>query len=194
MNSFILHRVVRPLQSYKHRSTLQTKRRLWLDAHRQNKTAIHPSLEFAGRELPLDAAQIGPGSVIERDVTIWRSYEAEAEPTLRLGENAFIGRNTYIGLYQPITIGSNAMIGAYCYLISANHRYERRDAPIREQGYTGAPIFIEEDVWLGTHVVVLPGVTIGKGAIIAAGSIVNKNVPAYEIWGGVPAVFLKSRP
>ena len=63
--------------------------------------------------------------------------------------------------------------------------------PIYYQGYIGDPICIEDEVWIGTHVIVLPGVTIGKGAIIAAGSVVNKNVPAYEIWGGSPARFLQ---
>jgi acetyltransferase-like isoleucine patch superfamily enzyme len=61
------------------------------------------------------------------------------------------------------------------------------------QGFVGAPIVLEADVWLGTHVVVLPGVTIGRGAIVAAGSVVNRDVPAHEIWGGAPARFLKRR-
>jgi acetyltransferase-like isoleucine patch superfamily enzyme len=94
----------------------------------------------------------------------------------------------------PITIGDNTLIGAYSYIVSANHRFESRAAPIRDQGYRGAPIEIGEDVWIGTHVVILPGVRIGKGAIIGAGSLVNRNIPEYEIWGGVPARFIKKRP
>jgi len=109
-------------------------------------------------------------------------------------EQAYIARNTYIGIFQPISIGAFAQIGAYSYIISANHSYEKRDIPIRLQGYVGAPIVIEDDAWLGTHVVVLPGVTIGKGAIVAAGSVVNRDIPQYEVWGGVPAKFLKNRP
>ncbi|MEP1334551.1 MAG: DapH/DapD/GlmU-related protein [Lentilitoribacter sp.] len=56
-----------------------------------------------------------------------------------------------------------------------------------------APIVIEDDVWLGARVTVLPGISIAQGAIIAAGSVVTKPVPAYEIWGGVPARKLGQR-
>ncbi|MBV8731891.1 MAG: acyltransferase [Acidobacteriia bacterium] len=105
-----------------------------------------------------------------------------------------MGRHTYLGVYLPISIGDHTIIGAYSYIISANHCFESREIPIQDQGFQGAPITIGEDVWIGTHVVILPGVTIGKGAIIAAGSIVNRNVPAYQIWGGVPARFIKERP
>ena len=86
------------------------------------------------------------------------------------------------------------MIGPFCHILSGNHRFDRRDIPVRKQGHDIAPVAIEDDVWLGTHVVVLPGVTIGKGAIVAAGAVVNKDIPAYEIWGGVPAKFIKERP
>ena len=55
------------------------------------------------------------------------------------------------------------------------------------------PIILEENVWIGTNSTVLKGVSIGKGAIIGAGSVVNKNVPQDEIWGGVPAKFIKKR-
>jgi acetyltransferase-like isoleucine patch superfamily enzyme len=56
--------------------------------------------------------------------------------------------------------------------------------------YTGKAIIIEDGVWIGTHVVILPSVTIGEGAIIAAHSLVNKDIPPYEIWGGVPSNLL----
>ncbi|NJK38233.1 MAG: acyltransferase [Oscillatoriales cyanobacterium RM1_1_9] len=110
-----------------------------------------------------------------------------------LGNNVYLGRNVYLGVYQPLTIGQNSLIGAYSYLITANHRFENPDIPIRLQGYTGASIQIGQDVWLGCHVVILPGVTVGDGAVIAAGAVVNKNVPAYEVWGGVPARKLRER-
>jgi maltose O-acetyltransferase len=111
-----------------------------------------------------------------------------------LDDSVFIGRNTYIGAFQPIEIGRASMIGAYSYIVSGNHRFDRRDIPIREQGFSGKAVVLEEDVWLGTHVVVLPGIRIGRGAIVAAGSVVNRDVPAYEIWGGVPAKFIGTRP
>ena len=155
---------------------------------------IDCSITVTGRKDYADYIKMGQFGRIEKGVSIWISTDKGAEPVLTLGTRTFIGQHTVIGTFQPISIGSNTMIGAYSYVISANHRYERRDIPIGEQGFSGAPIVIEDDVWLGTHVVVLPGVTIGKGAIVAAGSIVNKSIPAYQIWGGAPARFIKERP
>ena len=135
-----------------------------------------------------------PGLIIDPDVTVSMMCEVGARPVLELGKRVYLGRHTFVSVFEPITVGDHTIIGAYCYIISANHRYDTRKIPIRDQGYTGAPIIIGEDVWIGTHVVILPGVTIGRGAIIAAGSLVNCNVPEYEVWGGMPARFLKSRP
>jgi acetyltransferase-like isoleucine patch superfamily enzyme len=54
-------------------------------------------------------------------------------------------------------------------------------------------IIVEDDVWIGTSCIVIKGVTIGKGSIVAAGSLVNKSIPPFQIWGGVPAKFIKNR-
>ena len=178
------------------RLRLQTlwRRNRQLRHWRQAGTSVHPSVEFSGLQVPSPLLTIGTGCTVERDVTLWLSPHTGAEPRIEISSDVFIGRNTYIGAFKPITIGPLTQIGAYSYLISANHSYESRAVPIRGQGFVGAPIVIEEDVWIGTHVIVLPGVTIGRGAVIAAGSLVNKDVPPYEVWGGIPARLLKRRP
>jgi acetyltransferase-like isoleucine patch superfamily enzyme/glycosyltransferase involved in cell wall biosynthesis len=168
--------------------------RLWALAQRKQGCTIHKSVHFIGQANGYQNVQTGFGLCIEPDVTIWISTDNGARPQLNFGKNVYVGRHTYLGVYLPITIGDNTIIGAYSYVISANHRYESREIPIWKQGFKGAPIIIGEDVWIGTHVVILPGVTIGKGSIIAAGSLVNRSVPEYEIWGGVPARFIKPRP
>jgi acetyltransferase-like isoleucine patch superfamily enzyme len=78
-------------------------------------------------------------------------------------------------------------------LNTVNHIYEDPDTPLRLQGVEVAPIIIEEDVWIGTHSYVAPGVTIGKGAIVAANSMVTKDVAPYTIVGGVPARPIRRR-
>lgn len=167
----------------------------WLMERSLEGTRIHPSIDLIDRsQLNLHLVEIGSNCIVDKEVTVWLSRHDGANPKLTLEPNVYIGRNTFIGVFQPITIGEGVQIGAYSYIISANHRYERRDIPIRQQGFVGEPIVIEEDAWIGTHVVVLPGVTIGKGAIVAAGSVVTKSIPHYEIWGGVPAKFIKARP
>jgi acetyltransferase-like isoleucine patch superfamily enzyme len=166
----------------------------WLDEINSSNCTIDRGIEFTGRPDGHSYLQVNSGVNLEREITIWISPDAGANPQLVIGEKAFVGRNTYLGVYQPIHIGKHVLIGAYSYIISSNHNIERRDIPINDQGSIGAPIIIEEGAWLGTHVVVLPGVKIGQGAVIGAGSVVTSNVPAWEIWGGVPARFIKLRP
>jgi acetyltransferase-like isoleucine patch superfamily enzyme len=109
-----------------------------------------------------------------------------------IGANVFIGRNTYLGAWKPITIGNDSLIGAYCYIITGNHRFTAPDLPVRMQGYDGAPITIGRNVWLGAHGIVLPGVTIGDNAVVGAGSVVTTSIPEAEIWAGVPARRIRS--
>ena len=127
-------------------------------------------------------------------MTVWVNPDPLVDGRLKLGDRSYVGRNSYLGVHESIEIGPESLVGAYSYVISGNHAYASRTVPIRDQGYTGGRIVIGRGVWLGTHVVVLPGVTIGDGAIVAAGSVVNRDVPAYQVWGGVPARFLKDRP
>jgi acetyltransferase-like isoleucine patch superfamily enzyme len=182
------------LYYYRFQQKTKRNRALWFNEQNNKKSVIDLSTKFTGRTSPYEFLRMGGRCILEQEITIWISDDEDSNPHLTLGDRIFIGRNTYLGIHQPICIGENSIVGAYCYIVSANHRYDNRDLPIRDQGFIGAPITIEDDVWIGTHVVILPGTKIGKGAIVAAGSIVNKNIPNYEIWGGTPAKFIKSRP
>jgi acetyltransferase-like isoleucine patch superfamily enzyme len=155
---------------------------------------VHATIEITGHEPDAVRIVLGSGCEIQRGTSIWLSNDAGADAKLTLGDRVYMARDCFLACYQPISIGSHTQLGAYCYIISANHRFDRRDVPIRDQGFTGAPVVLEEDVWLGTHVTVLPGVTIGKGAIVGANSVVTGDIPPYEIWAGVPARFIKKRP
>jgi acetyltransferase-like isoleucine patch superfamily enzyme len=148
---------------------------------------VGPDLEIRGRKNPLDCLHIGEGVAIDRSCIFWLADEVGAQPRLDLGERVYIGPFSFLGSFHPITIGRDTIIGAYSYLISGNHGSLRCEVPFRDQGYEGAPIQIGVNVWLGCHVVVLPGVTIGDHAIVGAGSVVTRNIPSGETWGGVPA-------
>ena len=104
-----------------------------------------------------------------------------------IGHTVFINRGVYITARGDVSIGNNTMIGAYTVINSGSHIFKDITVPIRDQGHTIAPIVIEDDVWIGTHVVITPGVVIGKGAVIGAGSIVTKSIPAYAVAAGCPA-------
>jgi galactoside O-acetyltransferase len=92
-----------------------------------------------------------------------------------------------------IYLGNNVIIGPQTVLRAANHRFEDPNLPIRDQGNKGGAIVVEDDVWIGANVVVLPDVKIGKGSVIGAGSVVTRDIPEYSVAVGVPARVIKSR-
>lgn len=113
---------------------------------------------------------------------------------ISIGDNVFINHHTEINAASaPITVRNNVRIGQYCCFLTTNHNFDRRNKLIIEQGIYGEPITIHDDCWIAAHVTILPGVTIGKGSVVAAGAVVTKDVPAYTIVGGVPAKILKQR-
>jgi acetyltransferase-like isoleucine patch superfamily enzyme len=149
--------------------------------------SIDSDLEVRGRRDSLSLISVARAVAIDRNCILWLADEVGAEPGIQLGERVYVGPFSYLGSFHPISIGRETIIGAYSYLISANHGSQRGGLPFRDQAYEGAPIHIGRNVWLGCHVVVLPGVTIGDHAIIGAGAVVTSDVPPGETWGGVPA-------
>ena len=114
-------------------------------------------------------------------------------PTLSLGNRVSIHPYCYFLGSGAVTIGDNVAIATGCVFVSETHNMTRVDIPIKEQGLTAQPITIGNDVWFGARVVVLGGVTIGDGAVIGAGAVVNKDLPPFSVSGGVPAKVLRFR-
>lgn len=92
-----------------------------------------------------------------------------------------------------IELGNSIGIGPYCVLRSSDHGFSDATVSFRQQPHVGGTIVIEDDVWLGSHVVVTRNVRIGKGSVIGAHSVVTKDIPPYSIAMGVPARVVKSR-
>lgn len=110
---------------------------------------------------------------------------------VKIGFNCHINENVFI---QGAFIGNNVLIAPNVSILSVSHKHQSTEIPIVNQGETlPNPPTIEDDVWLGRNVVVMPGIVIGKGSIIGAGAVVTKNVVPYSIMGGVPAKLIKSR-
>ncbi len=148
----------------------------------------------------------GKGACIRRrtrlDVVPWNQFELGVDSTIEdfsainngvgpviIGDRTKIGlSNTIIG---PVTIGNDIRLAQNITLSGLNHNYQDINIPIHQQGVSTAPIRIEDNTWIGANVVVLAGITVGKHSIVAAGSVVTKDVPPYSVAVGNPARIVK---
>jgi acetyltransferase-like isoleucine patch superfamily enzyme len=174
---------------------------------------------FVGRRVRIHHSRqvrLGRGVTLDDDVTI----DALSRRGVAIGDNVSIGRYTiiectgvisnlgegfeigadsnlgdynYVGAAGGVRIGRNVLIGQRVSFHSENHLFDRMDAPIRAQGVIRRGIVVEDDCWLGAGVIVTDGVTIGRGSVVAAGSVVTHDVAPYNVVGGAPARFIRSR-
>jgi acetyltransferase-like isoleucine patch superfamily enzyme len=112
---------------------------------------------------------------------------------MQIGKWVFINHNTTFSTPMGMKIGDYVMIGPYCLFASVHHKFDDFRKPMIFQKPEVRQIIIESDVWIGANVTVLPGVKIGRGAIVAAGAVVSKNVHPFSIVGGVPAKLIRQR-
>jgi maltose O-acetyltransferase len=111
---------------------------------------------------------------------------------IEIGDNSGMGINCRVS--GPLKIGANVMMGPDVIIYTQGHNFNRTDIPMMEQGNSEKKeVLIGNDVWIGARVIILPGVSVGEGAILAAGSVVTKNVEAFTVVGGNPAKIIKSR-
>ena len=138
----------------------------------------------------------GPGGIkIGDDVRILRSVTMSTTPSgkIHIGSNSHVGENTIIFSDIGIHVGDNAIIGPQNIIIDFDHTYASFEIPINQQGINRKEVTIEEDVWISSHCVIIRGVRIGKGSVVGAGSVVNKDVPPYSVVAGVPIRVIKKR-
>ena len=167
----------------------QTRPRLWI------KWFVNPIYHKKGK-----GARIRPRT--RMDVVPWNKFELGIDSTIEdfsainngvgaviIGDRTKIGlSNTIIG---PVTIGNDVRLAQNITLSGLNHNYEDVNLPIHVQGVSTALIIVEDDCWIGANVVAVAGVTIGKHSIVAAGSIVTKNIPPFSVAVGNPARVIK---
>lgn len=112
---------------------------------------------------------------------------------LEIGDNSNIGPYNYIGCSGKIIIGNNVMLAPRVSIYAENHVFDNPVILIRDQGVLKQTVIIQDDCWIAANSIILAGVTIGKGSVVAAGSVVNSDIPPYSVFAGVPARFIKSR-
>ncbi|HEX5152928.1 MAG TPA: acyltransferase [Parafilimonas sp.] len=114
-------------------------------------------------------------------------------PNIIIGNKTFIGTGCEFNIRKKIIIGNDVLIASGCRFIDHDHGILQGKLIRLQQGKENE-IVIGSDVWIGSNAIILKGVKIADGAVIAAGSVVNKSVASNEIWGGVPAKKISIRP
>lgn len=123
--------------------------------------------------------------------TILKGYHKNS---FTIGDDVWIGQDCFFHSGGGIVIGSRVGIGPRVSVLTSNHREEGRAVPILFSDLEFAPVVIEDDCDIGLGAIILPGVTIGRGAQIGAGAVVTRDVPPYAVAAGVPARVLRARP
>ena len=150
--------------------------------HRGKCSKIHRSVRMDTP--PYRKFSLGNYSVVE-------SYSCinNAVGDVIIGDHTRVGlHNTVIG---PVTIGSHVNLAQGITVTALNHNFAEKDLRIDEQGVSTNPVTIGNDIWIGANAVILPGVTIGDHAVVAAGAVVTKDIPPHTLVAGVPAKIIK---
>lgn len=131
------------------------------------------------------AKSFGDGSVVMKGVNVSNPYN------LSVGENSGLGINAYLSCVAEVSIGDRVLMGPDVMIFTSDHNWCGIDKTYFNKGMSEAPVIIEDDVWIGARSIILKGIKVGKGATIAAGSVVTKDVESMSVVGGVPAKFIK---
>ncbi len=126
--------------------------------------------------------------LIENNTSIFMRGYFDCAKGLTIGKNTVINSKCRLDSRGGLVIGDNVSISEEVIILTADHDMDSPNFEGRNKN-----VIIDDYVWIGTRAMILPGVSIGKGAVIAAGSVVTKNVNEFEVVGGIPAKFIKNR-
>lgn len=146
---------------------------------RVRRAAIRPLFASCGRQVSFDPS------------------DAFTYATIHIGNRVYIGRGAAMSAKVCIRIGDDVMFGPGVCIMAGDHNTELRGVPMarleKKRSGDDLPVVIDNDVWIGARVTILKGVRIGSGAVVAAGSVVTRDVPPFSIVAGVPARVLRYR-
>lgn len=154
-----------------------------------NKFAVFSGVEFVNPQ----KVTVGSRTVIRERVWIAALKHEDGHGKISIGEKVHLARDSIISSAYNVTVGREVTFGPHAIVMDNNHGFHNPEMTVMRQGLTGSPVTIGDYAWLGANSVVLPGVSVGKGAIVAAGAIVARDVPPYTIVGGVPAKAIGTR-
>lgn len=160
----------------------------------RNRHVVTEGLVFLGRGAELYARKGYGRLVVGRWVHLGAGNKLRChEGNLRIGDKCVFGKDNVVNAYLDIEFGGSTIVADWVYVCDFDHVFADINLPIKDQGIVKSPVRIGPDCWLGTKVTVLRGVTVGHGSVLAANSVVNRDVPPMSVVGGVPAKVLKSR-
>lgn len=133
------------------------------------------------------------GAKVGKRVVFYPGVRISPGRNLVLGDDVDLALNVHIETAGGVTVGDRTLIGYGTKIFSRNHHVPPNRQPIFGAGHISKSVVIGQDVWLGANVIVLPGRTIGDGAVIGAGSVITKNVAPYTIVAGNPATLVRVR-
>ena len=133
------------------------------------------------------------GSQIHSNSHIDRGVKVLGFPDLTVEEGAAVARDCVLDARGGLTIEKGALIGFESIILTSTHNSDQSSVPVHLQGMFSKPVRIGANSWLGTRVIVQPGVTIGDGVIVGSGAVVTRDVPAGHVAAGVPARVKKKR-
>lgn len=132
-------------------------------------------------------------SDIDSGTLIWDGVHIDNPSNLVIGKNCSVNRGTVIHCGGGVNIASNVLIGPNVTIYSQNHNFIYKNELISNQGYSKESVIIEEDVWVASNVIILPGVRVRKGCVIGAGSVLSKDTEEFGVYVGNPAKKIKNR-
>lgn len=150
----------------------------------------HVIIEDGVRIWHPDRVYLGENVYVGHDAMLKGYYKG----TLRVGDDTWIGQGVFVHAAGNVTFGRRVGVGPFCKFLTSSHEEAGRDRAILDAPLSFRPIVVEDDCDIGVGTVVLPGVTIGRGAQIGAGSVVTRDVDPYSVVAGNPARLLRMRP
>ncbi len=136
---------------------------------------------------------LGSKCEIENNVVFKITQPFSDKNYIKIGERVFVGYGCEFNCSTKITVGNDCLIASNTTFVDTGHEIKDLKTNINLQPCVFEEITIADNVWIGTNCVILKGVTIGTGSVIGAGSVVNKSIPEYQVWAGVPARFIRNR-
>ncbi|MFL6129510.1 MAG: acyltransferase [Mycobacteriales bacterium] len=160
----------------------------------RNPHVVTEGFVFLGKGVELYARRGYGRLVLGRWVHIGRGNAIRChEGTLRIGDKCVFGKDNTVNAYLDIEFGAATIVADWVYVCDFDHNFADVTVPIKDQGIVKTPVRVGPDVWLGTKATVLRGVSIGRGCVVAANAVVNRDLPAFSVAVGVPARVVRDR-